>query len=109
MTAQGEARSNAARVNGAVLTAARQGKAAKYWELLESARCQLVVVGIETGGHWSEESMGFIETLAGDGGARSFSCVEAICVSCVAAKMVSDDCHLLQQGICMVSGGFPSA
>ena len=61
----GEARPNAARVNGAVLTAARQAKAAKYWELLESARCHLVVVGIETGGRWSEESMGFIETLAG--------------------------------------------
>ena len=31
--------------------------------------CHLVVVGIETGGCWSEESMGFIETLAGSLGA----------------------------------------
>ena len=72
VTAQGEARPNVARVNGAVLTAARQAKAAKYWELLEGARCHLVVVGIETGGRWNEESMGFIETLAG-AGAREVS------------------------------------
>ena len=65
LTAQGEARPNAAHVNGAVLAATRRDEAAKYWELLEDGRCRLVVVGIETGGRWSEEALGFIEMLAG--------------------------------------------
>ena len=63
LTAQGEARPNAAHVNGAVLAAARREKAAKYWELLEGGRCHLDGVAIETGGRWSEEALGFIEML----------------------------------------------
>ena len=39
-------------------------KAAKYSELLEGGRCQLVVVGIETGGRWSSEAADFVEMMA---------------------------------------------
>ena len=36
----------------------------KYHELLDGGRCQLVVVGLETGGRWSVEALNFIECLA---------------------------------------------
>ena len=49
---------------GAVLTKARLDKETKYAELVESDRCQLVVVGIETGGRWSNEATSFTEGLA---------------------------------------------
>ena len=39
-------------------------KAAKYSKLLEGGRCQLVVVGIETGGRWSSEAADFVEMIA---------------------------------------------
>ena len=55
---------NAVTRNGAVLSAARQGKEAKYWELLQGMRCHLVVVGVETVGRWSEEALSFAEQLA---------------------------------------------
>ena len=55
---------NAAHTNGAVLHRARMEKAAKYSELLEGSRCQLVVVGIETGGRWSSEAVDFVEMMA---------------------------------------------
>ena len=49
VTANGRACPNAATVGGAVLSKARLDKETKYAELVESDRCQLVVVGIETG------------------------------------------------------------
>ena len=65
LTAQGEAQPNAANVNGAVLAGVWEEKVTKCWELLEGTRCHLIVVGIETGGRWSEEALGFVGMLAG--------------------------------------------
>ena len=64
VTACGRARPNASTVDGAVLTEARHDKEAKCAELCEGGRCQLVVVGIETGGRWSPEALSFVEQLA---------------------------------------------
>ena len=64
VTSCGRARPNAATVDGAVLTEARRDKERKYTELLHSDRCQLVVVGVETGGRWSPEAVRFFEGLA---------------------------------------------
>ena len=44
-----------------MLTEARRDKERKYVELLQSDRCQLVVVGVETGGRWSPEAVRFFE------------------------------------------------
>ena len=63
VTACGRACPNAATVDGAVLTEARRDKERKYTELLQSDRCQLVVVGVETGGRWSPEAVTFFEGL----------------------------------------------
>ena len=60
----GEATPNAATVNGATLLRARRDKETKYWELLHESRCQLIVVGIETGGRWSDEALRFVEQMA---------------------------------------------
>ena len=54
----------AAHTRGAVLHRARVEKAAKYSELLEGGRCQLLVVGIETGGRWSSEAAEFVDMMA---------------------------------------------
>ena len=59
----GEATPNAATVNFATLLRARFDKETKYWELLHESRCQLIVVGIETG-RWSDEALGFVERVA---------------------------------------------
>ena len=64
VTANGRACPNVGTVDGAVLTKARLDKETKDAELVESDRCQLVVVGIETGGRWSNEATSFIEGLA---------------------------------------------
>ena len=64
VTANGRVCPNAATVDGAVFTRARLDKETKYAKLVESDRCQLVVVGIETGGRWSNEATSFIEGLA---------------------------------------------
>ena len=55
---------NAASEDGAVLARARVDKERKYAELLVDDSCQLVVVGVETGGSWSREAENFIEHLA---------------------------------------------
>ena len=55
---------NAASEDGAVLARAQVDKERKYAELLVDDRCQLVVVGVETGGRWSREAANFIEQLA---------------------------------------------
>ena len=45
-------------------TNARKAKERTYPELLRSARCRLVVLGIELGGRWSTEAAQFIRLLA---------------------------------------------
>ena len=57
-------RPGAARMDGAVCTRAREDKERKHSELLRADRCRLVVVALETGGRWSEESLQFVESLA---------------------------------------------
>ena len=64
LTSTSQACPNAAIENGAVLVKARADKERKYAELVESDRCRLVVVGVETGGRWSEEAVTFIDHLA---------------------------------------------
>ena len=64
LTRAGEPHRNAADVDGAVLVNARRDKEAKYPELVASRRCKLVVVGIETGGRWSEEAVDFVRQLS---------------------------------------------
>ena len=64
LTCGGNAHPQAASTNGAVLTHAREDKERKYAELLESERCRLVVVALETGGRWSTEATEFMASLA---------------------------------------------
>ena len=63
-TSCGAACTNAANMDGAVLLRARRDKETKFAELVDGARCHLVVVAIETGERWSDESMNFISDLA---------------------------------------------
>ena len=77
-TANGRARPNAATVDGAVLTEARRDKERKCAELTQSDRCQLVVVGVETGGRWSPEAVTFVEGLAAS---RAREALAALCFS----------------------------
>ena len=49
-TSCGAACTNVANMDGAVLLRARRDKETKYAELVDGARCHLVVVTIETGG-----------------------------------------------------------
>ena len=65
LASDGTAQPGAARVDGAVCSRAREDKERKYSELLRADRCRLVVVALETGGRWSEESLQFVESLAG--------------------------------------------
>ena len=60
----GQARRHQRLTAGAALRVARKAKERTYPELLRSARCRLVVVGIELGGRWSEEAAQFIRLLA---------------------------------------------
>ena len=55
---------NAATIDGAVLVKARADKERKYAELVNGDRCRLVVVGVETGGRWSDEAVTFLDHLA---------------------------------------------
>ena len=55
---------NAATLNGAMLVNARADKERKYAELVNGDRCRLVVVGVETGGRWTDEAVTFIDHLA---------------------------------------------
>ena len=63
-TADGRARPRAALEDGAALEQAREDKERTYPELALSRRCQLVVVALETGGCWSQESVAFLQQLA---------------------------------------------
>ena len=64
LTSAGLPSPNAAHVNGAALARARRDKERKYGELLEGNRCHLVVVGVETGGRWSQEAYEFVNSMA---------------------------------------------
>ena len=64
LTVTGEPRSNGATTNGAALQSARHVEEAKYPELLEGDRCRLVVIGVETGGRFSQEAVEFVHALA---------------------------------------------
>ena len=64
LTARGEARPNAARVDGAIANEVRQDKQDTYPELVATERCVLVVLALETGGRWSDEALKFVEELA---------------------------------------------
>ena len=63
-TCGGNAHPQTASTNRAVLTRARADKEKKYAELLESERCRLVVVALETGERWSTEATVFMHSLA---------------------------------------------
>ena len=63
LTASGAAVLNTSHTDGVVLLQARREKERKYAELLAGDRCRLVVVGVETGGRWSAESVEFINCL----------------------------------------------
>ena len=58
LSATGEPHPHTAEVDGVVLLRARQDKERTYPELIGTGRCMLVVVAIETGGRWSDESVG---------------------------------------------------
>ena len=60
----GEPHPNAADVNGAVLQQGRRDTETTYPELVRSGRCCLVVLAMETGGRWSEETVSVIHQLA---------------------------------------------
>ena len=64
LTTGGEAHPHAADVDGAVLEQAREDKETTYPEFHESRRCRLVVMGIETGGRWSDEAASVVWELA---------------------------------------------
>ena len=64
LTAAGEPRRRGGRYAAAALHTARQKKQRTYPELLASARCRLVVMGMEVGGRWSQESAEFLRLLA---------------------------------------------
>ena len=61
---EGQPRRRAGRFTGAALQDARRRKERTYPELIGSRRCRLVVLGIETGGRWSEEASMFVKLLA---------------------------------------------
>ena len=65
LTSFGTACTNAAGANGAVLEKARRDKEAKHGELVNGARCHLVVVAIETGNQHCSAPRSW---LGGDGG-----------------------------------------
>ena len=60
----GRPQPHAAVVDGAQLLEARRRKERKYWELVRSRRCRIVVVGLEVGGRWSDEALDFVRHLA---------------------------------------------
>ena len=60
----GQPRRHQRSTSGAALRVARRAKEHTYPELLLSARCRLVVVGLELGGRWSSEAVQFIRLLA---------------------------------------------
>ena len=64
LTINGEAQPEAENTDGAVSSEARHDTERGYPELARSVRCRLVVVGIETGGRWSDEAAEVVRQLA---------------------------------------------
>ena len=64
LTRDGQPRRRAGQYAGTALTEARRRKERTYPELMRNRRCRLVVLGIETGGRWSEEAASFVKLLA---------------------------------------------
>ena len=64
LTCEGEAHAHAADMDGAMLVKARTDKETAYPELATSGRCKLIVMAIETGGRWSEESVDVLRELS---------------------------------------------
>ena len=64
LTRDGQPRRRAGQFTGAAVQDARKRKERTYPELIRSRRCRLVVLGIETGGRWSEETSMFVKLLA---------------------------------------------
>ena len=64
LSADGAPQASAADVDGAVANGARADKERTYPELVAGRRCRLVVVGVETGGRFSDEAVSFLEALA---------------------------------------------
>ena len=114
ITSSSHACPNAATVDGAVLVKARVDKERKYTELVNGDRCRLVVVvvGVETGGRWSDEAVTFLNHLASGRpfGAARFSCGDVVgramltvaCGRAFAQSLVS-----AAEGSCGVEGPTP--
>ena len=64
LTASSQPRRRQGNFAGAALTDARRSKERTYPELLQAQRCKLVVLGIEVGGRFSQESTHFLGLLA---------------------------------------------
>ena len=64
LTRDGQPRRRAGQYAGTALTEARRRKERTYPELMRNRRCRLVVLGIETGGRWSEEAASFVKLLS---------------------------------------------
>ena len=64
LTREGVPRQRGGTFAGTALGDARRRKEHTYPELLRSRRCKLVVLGLEVGGRWSEETASFIKLLA---------------------------------------------
>ena len=64
LTCEGAAHARADEHNGAVLADAKREKCNIYPELVSNPRCRLVVVGVETGGRFSEDTSELLAKLA---------------------------------------------
>ena len=94
LTSASHACPNAATFNAAVLVKARADKERKYAELVNGDRCRLVVVGVETGGRWSDEAVTFFDHLAS---ARGTSLPSGQRVFHVATSLVAHACSCMRQ------------
>ncbi len=65
LTRDGAPRANADWKDGVAAETARADKEASYPELVRGTRCRLVVLALEVGGRWSEETGEFLRQLSG--------------------------------------------
>ena len=73
LTAAGGARSRRDPARPVALLEVRRRKEATYPELLASARCRLVVIGVEVGGRWGSAAASFLRLLARARARRPFA------------------------------------
>ena len=64
LSTSGAPRPRSVREDGAALMDARADKERAYPELAQSQRCRLIVLGLETGGRWSDETAAVVWELA---------------------------------------------